>query len=256
MIVLCFLGLLLQQPTSPPVRQTIAPRTTDTRAVVGQPVIRISPADDSVRRQIDSAYIAILEKTNQQLSPWWNPYGVMVAALGVLFASGAIVAGFLLFRQSREYREMIAGAIAQYQAVLDAMVKENLARLQVDLRRSIEEGKKELAAKQASDPERQKLETRIAVMEKQLEAVRRTEASGSTGLRLAGSGSVFEPVSSSSLGMGFPPEVVKKLGGLLTQIECATCGEHYMPLAWNRTGDKGHPQYLCPSCGAANSIAG
>src|SRR5216683_5279708 len=53
------------------------------------------------QRALDSVYVRLLERTNQQLSLWWNPYGIMVAALGALFAVLAIVAAFIIFRQSR-----------------------------------------------------------------------------------------------------------------------------------------------------------
>ena len=38
----------------------------------------------------DSNYLQILEKTNAQLSLWWNPYGVLIAAVGILIAVLAI----------------------------------------------------------------------------------------------------------------------------------------------------------------------
>lgn len=50
-------------------------------------------------------YIWILEKTNQQLSLWRNPYWVLITLLWVLFAIGAIVAAVLLYRQSQDYKQ-------------------------------------------------------------------------------------------------------------------------------------------------------
>jgi rubrerythrin len=50
-------------------------------------------------------YTQILEKTNQQLGLWTNPYGLMVGSLAVLFTVLAIVATFLIYRQGREYKE-------------------------------------------------------------------------------------------------------------------------------------------------------
>ena len=52
-------------------------------------------------------YIDILEKTNQQLSLWYNPYGVMVAILGVFFTILAIAAAFIIYRQSRDYKDKV-----------------------------------------------------------------------------------------------------------------------------------------------------
>ena len=57
--------------------------------------------------QLNNTYISVLEKTNQQLSLWYNPYGVMVGALGVLFAILAIVATIMIYRQGKEYKEKL-----------------------------------------------------------------------------------------------------------------------------------------------------
>lgn len=52
-------------------------------------------------------YINILEKTNQQLSLWYNPYGVIVGVLAILFTILTIVAVVIIYRQSRDYKEKI-----------------------------------------------------------------------------------------------------------------------------------------------------
>ncbi len=54
-------------------------------------------------------------------------YGIFVGALGALFTAGAVVAAYLIFRQSREYRATIDAAIADYRVVLDALLAERLA---------------------------------------------------------------------------------------------------------------------------------
>lgn len=52
-------------------------------------------------------YINILEKTNQQLSLWFNPYAIMVGVLAILFTILTIVAVVIIYRQSREYKDKI-----------------------------------------------------------------------------------------------------------------------------------------------------
>lgn len=52
-------------------------------------------------------YIDILEKTNNQLNIFLNPYVFLICALGVLFAIAAIISGFILFRQSNEYKKTL-----------------------------------------------------------------------------------------------------------------------------------------------------
>ena len=107
------------------------PKTPRNSAVPAPAPVPVSPSatrhGDSVLARVDSHYVAILEKTNQQLSLWWNPYGIFVGALGALFTAGAVVAAYLIFRQSREYRATIDAAIADYRVVLDALLAERLA---------------------------------------------------------------------------------------------------------------------------------
>lgn len=51
-------------------------------------------------------YIQILEKTNQQLSLWYNPYGLAVGILTALVALLAIIFAWVLWRQGKEYRDI------------------------------------------------------------------------------------------------------------------------------------------------------
>jgi predicted HAD superfamily phosphohydrolase len=60
---------------------------------------------DRVDPLYHEAYIKLLERSNEQLSLVGNPLAWMIGALGVLFTVGAIVAAFLLWRQSREFKE-------------------------------------------------------------------------------------------------------------------------------------------------------
>lgn len=79
-------------------------------------------------------YLTLLEKTNQQLSLWSNPYGVLVAVLSFLVAFLAIVAAFILYRQSREYRELYQKALKEYEGAL----QENLKKTGIDAETKIQ----------------------------------------------------------------------------------------------------------------------
>ncbi len=68
-------------------------------------------------------YISLLEKTNQQLSLWSNPYGVMVAVLSFLVAFLAVAAAVILYRQSREYRDLYQEALKNYEVALQNNLK-------------------------------------------------------------------------------------------------------------------------------------
>ena len=71
-------------------------------------------------------YLDILEKTNQQLGLWSNPYGVMVAVLSFLVAVLAIVFGFYLWRQSRDYQKKFDDFLEGLKENFDIEIKENL----------------------------------------------------------------------------------------------------------------------------------
>lgn len=73
---------------------------------------------------VQQQYLDILEKTNQQLSLWWNPYGLMIGALGVLFAVLAIFAAILIFLQGREFRSLLNRTVGEYRQILDAFITE------------------------------------------------------------------------------------------------------------------------------------
>ncbi len=52
-------------------------------------------------------YIEILEKTNQQLSLWYNPYGLIIGVLTLLVALLALYFGYILWRQGRDYKDFL-----------------------------------------------------------------------------------------------------------------------------------------------------
>ena len=156
------LALLGQQSIASPVPQTAAPPAVDADSLVASS--SYDSLDIERRRSADSAYIEILEKTNSQLSLWLNPYGVMIGALGTLFAVAAIVAGVLLFRQGKEYRDLIETSIRKYEGVLGALVKEKLEAVEGAFERQLKDAQAKLAA-ELDEPKRKALERRIAEIE-------------------------------------------------------------------------------------------
>jgi hypothetical protein len=110
-----------QAPTRP---------STPSRARVVADSVR-QAARDSQWVRSERAYREILEKTNAQLSLWGNPYGIMVAALGVLFTIGAIVVGVLIFRQGSDYRNLIRQSITEYQNIINAFIEEKNQQIEI-----------------------------------------------------------------------------------------------------------------------------
>jgi hypothetical protein len=70
------------------------------------------------------AYQDILEKTNEQLSLWMNPYTFMVAVLALLFTILAIIAAYVIFRQGAEARQLIKDSITKHQVALENIMIE------------------------------------------------------------------------------------------------------------------------------------
>lgn len=62
---------------------------------------------------MENQYIQILEKTNQQLSLWSNPYGIMVSVLTALFAVLTIISAFIIYRQGRDYKDAMSAFLKE-----------------------------------------------------------------------------------------------------------------------------------------------
>lgn len=54
-----------------------------------------------------SNYADIVEKTNQQLGLWTNPYGLMIGLLTIIIAIVAIIVSVLLWKNSRDQKKRI-----------------------------------------------------------------------------------------------------------------------------------------------------
>lgn len=70
-------------------------------------------------------YINILEKTNQQLSLYWTPYNTIITILTALFAILAIIFGFFIYIQSKEYKERLTEDKKRYAEKIDKFLKEH-----------------------------------------------------------------------------------------------------------------------------------
>lgn len=125
-----------------------------------------------IDNKIIKDYEQILEKTNSQLSLWWNPYGLFVAILGILFAILAIIAAFVIYRQSREYKELINKSLEEHKAALDKLITEKNNQLENDKMRLdslIMEYKEKL--KTAGDENKKELKEFISKLEEQKEFI-------------------------------------------------------------------------------------
>jgi hypothetical protein len=104
----------------------------DANKSVNAPIIHSNQIDSLTqiveqlkKRQIENErYFEIIQRTNEQLSLWWNPYGALIATLGVLFAILTIIAALIVFRQSAEHRAILNKSIQSYQNILNKFLED------------------------------------------------------------------------------------------------------------------------------------
>ena len=74
--------------------------------------------------QVLNNYISILEKTNQQLNLWSNPYGLMVGILTLLVALIAIGVAYALWRHSKEQRDRTNQFFTEQEKIINEINKQ------------------------------------------------------------------------------------------------------------------------------------
>ncbi len=112
-------------------------------------------------------YISLLEKTNQQLSFWYNPYGIMVGTLAVLFTALTIVAAVIIYRQSREYKDRLEADRKLYKNQFDDFLA---SQMKIIEQRSAEAGELSKKFDKIIDQYQEKLESST---EKQKEEIQK-----------------------------------------------------------------------------------
>ena len=78
----------------------------------------ISSAPDQCQAMLNN-YASIVEKTNNQLGLWSNPYGLMVGILTLLMAIGAIFITYLLWRNSKDQKEITKQFFIEQKALIE-----------------------------------------------------------------------------------------------------------------------------------------
>lgn len=88
--------------------------------------VAVSENDSTLRYQVDPEfvykYVEILEQSNSQLGIWWTALGVFIASLGVLFTIGAIVAGWFIYRQGKDFRKNQDEVLNEYNRRFEEVV--------------------------------------------------------------------------------------------------------------------------------------
>lgn len=175
MKTLCIVGLLFASLMQPRSQATRDPSKAEP-VVDSSTFSRVSHAEvDSLRAQVHllqdkqmQQYLSVLEKTNQQLSLWFNPYAIVIASLAVMFALLTIFASVIIYRQSKDYKERLDALVASYKAVLDKFVKEWQAKLS-EIDKEIEGRQAQLSS--AGEAQKKSIEEEIAKLKAEKDSV-------------------------------------------------------------------------------------
>src|SRR6266566_523410 len=248
-VLLLSLAILAQSPTHS--------RPPSASGATAQARSGAAPQDSSAAR-IERAYRDILEKTNEQLSLWSNPYGVMVGALGVLFTVAAVVVGFLIFRQGSDYRSLIERSIREYQGILNSFIEghnKQIELLKASVTEKIATLSQELEA--ASGKQKKEIETKIVELERLSTALKphelprtRETIVGPTPSWLTNLG--FGQASASTIAainQLYRPSVVN------STHKCSRCGTSFTP-SGVKVGLLGSGDVTCSKCGQVDPIIG
>ncbi len=87
-------------------------------------------------------YASIVEKTNQHLSMWVNPYGIMVGVLTLIVAIMAVVVAWYIWKNSKEQKELFKETLQSYQETLEVQAKILMQQKQGEMDEIIERLKK------------------------------------------------------------------------------------------------------------------
>ncbi len=111
----------------------------------------LQPVIPPIDLQLSQAsYLEIVEKTNQQLSLWYNPYGVMVGVLSLTVGLLAIGATFLVYKLSSDSKKQLQEEKDEHQRQLDEFKRATSSALEVAMEARLqlvqEEGNKQIEA--------------------------------------------------------------------------------------------------------------
>jgi len=86
---------------------------------------------ENLKREITTSnhYAEILEKTNQQLSLWYNPYAIFVGAIGVLLTLTTLFFAGYFFLQSRDHKQKINDLIESHKLAFEKLIDDWTERI-------------------------------------------------------------------------------------------------------------------------------
>lgn len=202
---------------------------------------------DSLARVAERRYVELLERANSELSMRYNPYGIAVSALAVLFTVGAIVVGYTIFRQGSDYRNLITNSIAEYQTILNGFIAEKnqqMKAIQETLATQVKVLEKNLET--ATAAQKTEIEKEIKALKDAGAALKPTAAPKPLGFPSAG----ISPSTAAAIGRALATPTFS-LGPMATgmgkEVVCSRCNTRFnVPFRGLLTR---HEPVQCPSCG-------
>lgn len=154
-------------------------------------IIQTSLSNEQLMQQ---NYVAILEKTNQQLGLWSNPYGVIISILTLLIAILAIGVSVYLWWNSREQRKEREEQTKAFFSGLNELANKNIEEAKKHYDELISAQEKILASSKANKKE----------LEKELNELKKERANIGTSIGTAVWGGTTNPltISTSSNSVG------------------------------------------------------
>ena len=197
----------------------------------------VVPIPDQYQVMLNN-YATIVEKTNNQLGLWSNPYGLSIGILTALIAIGAVIVSILLWKNSKDQKDLFKSKMDEQEKLL----RENIEDQRKEYDALIEEYKQKLSS--AVDGSKKD------ILEKILMDLKREKASiGLSGISMSG---VTGPIGSVPLASSF---VTGAAFGITKSIFCINCGREFKyfdnALVY-RSAAISTRQVHCSFCGAAN----
>lgn len=96
---------------------------------------------DQYQMMLDN-YASIVEKTNQQLSVWSNPYGLMIGVLTFIVTVGAIIVAWYIWKNSKEQKDLFKETLLNYQNTINDQAKIFIEQKKIEIDKTIQEFEK------------------------------------------------------------------------------------------------------------------
>jgi len=143
-----------------PLRVAQSPKI-DTIYLFTKDTLVIHSIDPAIVKQ----YSEILEKTNNQLSLWANPYGIFFAGISILFTLLAVFATYIHFKQTKEYKDQVNAEILGLRALVENFILQKEKAIKTLVDNSLQTHRDEIGKITADSPDYKKLEGKIKELE-------------------------------------------------------------------------------------------